>query len=212
MNTKKAAEEFGGIDEKYLEEALTPPERQERRIIMKRNKIVAVAIVAAVLAVGLAVTAFSKEPSFRPGEYVFTGVNEEDVVIIHSLDELRDLPAGTPYRFADDCPPLNEEYSSAITVEYNSKEPEITDVQVNGNDVTITWYDPLDIETEWTIGWCLSSERNFNKNTDTSGETQYTIEGLEPGEYRVTVAGMTPDPDSEYQDIRLGNVMIFTVE
>lgn len=56
MNGKKAAEEFGKIGDRFIEEALTPERSEvglERRIIMSKKKIVAIALAAAlVVAVG----------------------------------------------------------------------------------------------------------------------------------------------------------------
>ena len=72
MNGKKAAEEFGKISGRYIEEALMPTRSElghERRIIMSKKKIFAISLAAAlVIAVGGATIAASVSNLSRIGE------------------------------------------------------------------------------------------------------------------------------------------------
>ena len=72
MNGKKAAEEFGKISGRYIEEALMPTRSElghERRIIMSKKKIFAISLAAAlVVAVGGATIAASVSNLSRIGE------------------------------------------------------------------------------------------------------------------------------------------------
>ena len=213
MSRYRLSKALGEIDERLLEEVFEYSEKSERRRISMNKKIFAVAAVAAAAVGIMAVTAYSKEPIFRPGVQVLDpDAEREPPVTVHDASEIENLPPNTPFVIAPDAD-IVEEVVPLPPRDFEMTYPEITDVVVEGSDATIYWTDPNEAESHWDIGICVNAPGT--KKLDTVGETSemhYTLSGLEPGEYFVVVGGLTPDEGDPAESVRLSSGVIFTVE